>query len=51
MPVPKRVTLLMKEMTHEEKMLQLVMADIKYGVPPPRQRWNQTEKVLALVSG
>lgn len=49
--IPQRVSLLMAEMTLEEKLLQLVHADLGYGPPPSnggRGSWNQTEKVLAL---
>ena len=38
----------MHEMTFEEKLLQLVMADIRYGAPTRNERWNETEKVLDL---
>ena len=51
LPVPMRVSLLMSEMTLEEKLLQLVMADLRYGPPPPGSRGtppNETSKVLAL---
>ncbi len=49
--VPERVALLMSEMTFEEKLLQLVMADLRNGPPPPGSRGtqpNETSKVLAL---
>ena len=41
----------MAAMTFEEKLLQLVMADIRFGPPPApgsRGRWNSTSKVLGL---
>ncbi len=51
LPVPERVSLLMSVMTFEEKLLQLVMADLRNGPPPPGARGtpkNETSKVLAL---
>ena len=49
LPIPQRVALLMKEMTLEEKMLQLVMATLGDGPPPAgRHDWNETAKVIAL---
>eukprot|EP01045_Picozoa_sp_COSAG04_P015574 COSAG04_NODE_1240_length_7596_cov_17.241697_4_plen_284_part_00 len=51
MPIPQRVEALMAAMTFEEKLLQLVMADIRFGPPPARGsrgRWNSTTKVLGL---
>jgi hypothetical protein len=48
LPIPQRVSLLMAQMTLEEKMLQLVMADIRWPAPGRNDRWNQTAKVLAL---
>lgn len=41
----------MSQMTFEEKLLQLVMADLRYGLPPPHSRGvppNETSKVIAL---